>query len=146
MQAVMPYLNFKGNAEEAFEFYRSVFGGELLGIMRFADFGEGGMGVSEADRDKVAHIALPLLEGVNLMASDVVGPQAESFNPGNNTYIYLELDSSEEADKLFAGLSEGGRVEMPLQTTGWAEKYGTCVDKFGIQWMMSYTGDVKFTL
>lgn len=146
MQSVSPYLNFKGNAEEALEFYKSVFGGEFIGVMRFRDFGEDAMGVEEGDRDKIAHIALPLVEGINLMASDVVGREADQFNAGNNTYIYLELDTSDEADRLFAGLSEGGRVEMPLQPTAWAEKYGTCVDRYGIQWMMSYTGDVQFSM
>ena len=146
MQFVSPYLNFNGNAEEAFEFYRTVFGGELIGVVRFRDFGEGAMDVPEGDRDKIAHISLPLVEGINLMASDVVGPQAAAFNVGNNVYVYLEAESAEEADRLFAALSEGGTAEMPLQPTGWAEKYGSCVDKFGIQWMISYTGDVNFSM
>lgn len=146
MQFVAPYLNFKGNAEEALEFYRSVFGGEYTGIMRFRDFGDDAMGVSEADRDKIAHVSLPLVEGVGLMASDVVGPQADAFNPGNNVYIYLEADSAEEADRLFSALSEGGTVEMPLQSTVWAEKYGSCVDRFRVQWRVSFTGNVQFSL
>lgn len=146
MQFVSLYLNFKGNAEEAFEFYRSVFGGEFSGVIRFRDFGDNSMGVQEADLDKIAHISLPLVGDVSLMASDAVGPEAESFNVGNNVYVYLETDSAQEVDRLFAALSDGGDTEMPLQPTEWAEKYGSCVDKYGIRWMFSYTGDVEFSI
>lgn len=146
MQSVHPYLNFKGDAEEAFVFYRSVFGGELLGIVRFRDLGGAQMGIAEADLDKVGHIALPLSEGTNLMASDVVGADAEAFVVGTNNYIYLETDSAEEADRVFDGLSAGGQVEMPLSPTAWAEKFGSCVDRYGVRWMVSYTGDVEFVM
>lgn len=146
MQSVHPYLNFAGDAEEAFALYSSVFGGQPLGVIRFRDFGGEGMDVPESELDKVAHIALPLGDGTNLMASDVVGPDAEALVVGTNTYIYLETDTGDEADRVFDALSEGGRVEMPLAPTAWAEKYGSCVDRFGIQWMVSYTGDVKFTM
>lgn len=146
MQFMTTYLNFDGNALEAFEFYRSVFGGEFDGVMRFRDFDDNAMGVSEAELDKIAHISLPLANGVGLMASDVAGAQADSFTPGNNVYIYLETESGAEADRVFEGLSAGGTVEMPLQATAWAEKYGTVVDRFGVQWMLSYTGDVEFVL
>jgi len=145
MKFVTQYLNFNGNAEEAFELYRSVFGGEYTGILRFRDFGDAGMDVPEADLDKIAHISLPLVEGIGLMGSDVVGEQAAAFVAGTNIYIYLETDSAEEADRLFAGLSEGGVAEMPLQPTSWAERTGSCVDRFGIQWMISFTGDVQFS-
>jgi PhnB protein len=146
MQYVTVYLNFDGNTEEAFGFYRSVFGGEFTGVIRFRDFGEDAMGAAEEDLDKVAHISLPLVEGVSLMASDVVGAQSDAFKVGNNVYIYLEVDSGEEADRLFSALSDGGLAEMPLQPTGWAEKYGTCIDKYGVQWMISYTGAVEFSM
>lgn len=146
MQFVSQYLNFAGNAEEAFEFYRSVFGGEYDGVLRFRDFGEDAMGASGPDLDKIAHISLPLVGGIGLMASDVIGPQAATFNAGNNFYIYLEAETGEEADRLFAALSEGGTAEMPLQPTAWAEKYGSLIDKFGVQWMISYTGDVQFSM
>lgn len=146
MQFTGPYLNFAGNAEEAFEFYREVFGGEYEGILRFRDFGDNEMGVADEDLEKIAHVSLPLNEGIALMASDVVGPQAEAFKVGTNVYLYLEADSAEEADRLFDGLSEGGVVEMPLQATDWAERTGSCVDRFGVQWMIAYTGDVEFSL
>ncbi len=146
MQFMTTYLNFNGNALEAFEHYKQVFGGEFDGVMRFRDFDDDAMGVPEADKDKIAHISLPLASGVGLMASDVAGPQADAFTPGNNSYIYLETESGPEADRIFEGLSAGGSVEMPLQATAWAEKYGTVVDRFGVQWMISFTGDVEFSL
>ena len=143
MQSTNPYLNFKGNTEEAFTYYRSVFGGEFPLIVRFRDF-PGNMGVSGEDLDKVAHIALPLSNGHVLMGTDVVGRHAADFSMGNNYYIALEADSAGEAAELFDGLSSEGRIEMPLQRTEWAEKYGVCVDKFGVQWMVGYTGNVTF--
>lgn len=145
MKFLSPYLNFKGDAEEAFDFYRSVFGGEFTGVIRFSDMAGSGMEVAEADLGKIAHIALPVVGDVSLMASDVVGPQAGGFNPGNNVYLYVEAESGEEADRYFSALSsDGGSVEMPLQSTGWAEKYGACRDKFQVQWMISYTGNVQY--
>ncbi len=146
MQFMTVYLNFDGNAEEAFEFYRSVFGGEFDGVVRFRDFGDNSMQVPEADLDKIAHISLPLANGVGLMASDVAGPQAEGFTVGNNVYLYLEAESAEEADRFFERLSDGGGVEMPMTATEWAEKYGIVADRFGVRWMISYTGDVEFSL
>ncbi len=146
MQFTGPYLNFPGNAEEAMEFYRSVFGGEYDGVMRFRDFGDNELGAPEADLDKIAHISLPLSEGIGLMASDVVGPQLESFTVGNSIYLYLEADTAEEADRLFDALSEGGVAEMPLEAVGWAEKFGSCIDRYGVPWMISFTGDVQFSL
>lgn len=146
MESVHPYLNFRGDAEQAFEFYLRVFGAEPLGLLRFRDFGDNEMGVDAADLDKIAHFALPLGAGVNLMGSDVVGEDAGAFVPGNNTHIYLEADSAEEALRLFEALSAGGSVEMPLMGTDWAEQYGMCVDPFGVRWMIAYTGDVQFEL
>jgi PhnB protein len=146
MQYISPYLNFAGNTEEAFEFYRSVFGGDFTGILRFRDMDTGEMEVPESALDKVAHISLPLSGNLSLMASDVVGSQADSFVAGNNVYLYIETDSGEEAERLFSSLSDGGSVLMPLQGSDWAEKYGMCVDRFSIQWMISYTGDVEFSM
>lgn len=146
MQSVHPYLNFNGNAEQAFEFYRGVFGTEPLGLMRFSDFGSDSMGVAEEDMNKIAHFALPLTAETNLMASDVVGEQAKSFVAGSNNYIYIEADSAEEVERLFAALSDGGRVEMPLTRTEWAEQYGICIDPFEVRWMLSYTGSVQFEI
>ena len=143
MTAVNPYLNFPGNTREAFDFYRSVFGGEFLAVLRFRDFGENTMGIPDEEMDRIAHIALPLGPNNILMATDVVGNRQE-LKVGNNSYITIEAESVEEADRLFDGLSAGGRVEMPLQQTQWAEKYGICIDRYGVQWMIDYTGNVRF--
>ena len=144
MKSANPYLNFPGNTEEAFTFYRSVFGGDFLAVVRFRDFGDNAMGAPESELDRIAHIALPLGETNILMGTDVLGSQGQSLTMGNNFYITLEPESAEEAERLFGSLSGGGRVEMPLQQTEWAEKYGACADRFGVQWMVSYTGSVKF--
>ena len=146
MKGANPYLNFNGNTEDAFTFYKSVFGGEFLAVVRFRDFGENPMGVPEKDSDRIAHIALPLGGGVILMGTDVLESQGRPLAMGNNFYIALEADTESEADRLFNHLSSGGGVEMPLQKTEWAEKYGICSDQFGVQWMMSYTGSVQFSL
>jgi PhnB protein len=144
MKAVNPYLNFAGNTEEAFRFYQSVFGGELR-IARFKDFPGNPMGVSDKDLDKIANVALPLLNDSMLMGTDMLECFGQKLTEGNNFSIALEADSAEEAEKLLNALADGGKVEMPLAKTEWAEKYGMCSDKFGVQWMVNYTGDVQFT-
>lgn len=144
MKTAHPYLNFSGNTEEVFNFYKSVFGVEFLSVVRFKDFGDNGMGVSEEDLNKIAHIALPLGNGVVLMGTDTVESMGKPLTMGNNFYITIDPESSEEADRLFNGLSSDGQIEMPLQKTEWAEKYGSLIDKFGVQWMINYEGNVKF--
>lgn len=143
MQSAHPYLIFAGNAEEAFNFYKSVFGGDFEMLVRFDRFSDG-MGVQESDRQKIAHIALPIGGGVMLMASDVVGEQARSHQVGTNSYIMLAPSDASEAERVFDALAAGGQTEMPLQRTEWAEKYGSCADKFGVRWMVSYAGEVRF--
>lgn len=145
MKATSPYLNFPGNTEEAFTFYQSIFGGEFLGVVRYSSFPDNSMGVAEDQLNKIAHIALPLSEGSILMGTDVF----ESRQPlvkGNNFYIHLEAESVEEAQSLFEGLSAGGEVEMPPQKTEWAESFGCCKDKYGVQWMVIFTGEVAFAM
>jgi PhnB protein len=144
MKSVSPYLNFKGNTKEAFDFYKSVFGGEFLAVLRFRDFQDNGMRVAEKDLDKLAHIALPLGPHAMLMGTDVVDGMPSGFAVGTNVYIHLEPDSAEEADRLFTALGAGGTVQMPLQATPWAEKYGCLKDRFGVQWMLNYAGSVQF--
>ena len=143
VQSVNPYLHFPGNTLEAFEFYRSVFGGEFPMVLRFRDF-PGNMGAPDAAADRIAHIALPIGQNV-LMGTDVIGDQVDAFTVGNNSYIVLAPDDADEAARLFDGLSAGGRIEMPLQATEWAEQYGILVDRFGVQWMVSYEGANRFT-
>jgi len=142
VQAVNPYLNFAGNTLEAFEFYRSVFGGEFPMVLRYRDF-PGNMGAPDEAGDAIAHIALPIGPGM-LMGTDVIGDQASSFNPGNNSFIVLAPDDAGEAKRLFEGLAAGGTVAMPLQATEWAEQYGIVTDRFGVQWMVNYEGANRF--
>lgn len=144
MISANPYLNFKGNAEEAFTFYRQVFGGDFVSVIRFRDFPDNSMGVAEAELDKIAHIALPLGPHNLLMATDVVTSWSRPFDRGNHCYISLEAESAVESDALFGALSRDGTIEMPLQETEWAERYGICIDRFGVQWMVNYTGAKTF--
>lgn len=142
MKTVNPYLNFNGNTEEAFEFYRSVFGGKFPVIVRFKDLDDGS--VPEEDRNRIAHIALPLGQDHMLMGTDVLESRGQRLQVGNNFSITISAESAEEAANLFDALSDGGRVEMPLEETEWAERFGHCVDRFGIQWMIDYTGAKQF--
>lgn len=144
MQSVHPYLNFPGNTEEAFNFYRAVFGGEFTNVTRFRDFGENPMGIAEADLEKIANIGLPIGPNTVLMATDAVESFGQKVVVGNNYYITLEPDTLDEAERLFAALGEGGEIEMEMQPTEWAEKYGICKDRFGVQWMVNYTGNAQF--
>lgn len=132
-----PYLNFAGNTEEAFQFYKSVFGGEFLGVVRFKDMPIPRAPVNKADENKIMHIALPV-GGQVLMASDVCGPWADKFVVGTNTYITIHPESKEEADRVFKALSAGGKVEMPMGDQPWGAYYGSFKDRFGIQWMINY--------
>lgn len=132
-----PYLNFKGNTEEAFNFYRSVFGGEFAAVMRFRDFQDDSMQVPEQERDRIAHIALPIGDSM-LMGTDVLEGWPRPLTFGTNFYITIEPDTADDATRIFNGLSEGGEVEMKLQATEWAELYGSLRDRYGVQWMLSY--------
>jgi PhnB protein len=143
MKAVNPYLNFAGNAEEAFGFYAEVFGAEPLGVVRFRSFGEEVPGVLPEELDLVAHIALPIGADTLLMASDVPVAHRQNHVVGTNTFIHLETDSVEEAERLFRALTEGGSTIMPLARTDWAERYGMGADRFQVQWMVSFTGDAR---
>lgn len=136
------YLNFAGDTEEAFEFYRSVFGGEFTNVVRFRDFG--GEGVPEKDLDKIMHIGLKIGGEDMIMATDTLESQGRELKMGNNNYIYLEADNAENARELYDGLSRGGQIEMKLEPVPWAELYSSFIDKFGVQWMVSYTGNVQF--
>ena len=138
MAVINPYLNFKGNAEEAFNFYKTVFGGEFAMVMRFKEVpAEAGSNAPE-DQDKIMHIALPLGKGNVLMASDVVGDMCNSLTEGNNVTLSLSTESKEEADELYKKLSAGGNVTMPIGDTFWGAYFGMATDKFGINWMISY--------
>ena len=129
------YLNFPGNTEEAFNFYKSVFGGEFTFLQRFSETAEGG-NLPEADREKIMHISLPIGEGAVLMATDALESMGQKLTVGNNVYICLTADNEAEADKLFNGLSEGGKIEMPMEKTFWGSYFGSFADQFGICWMI----------
>lgn len=134
MKVVNPYLNFGGNAEEAFQFYQSVFGGEFSTMMRMKD--AKGMPVPEGQEDKIMHIALPLNSGQVLMASDDCSEA--TFRQGNNVYISIHADSVEEGQKLYGALAEGGKIQHPFEKQFWGSWHGNLRDKFGVYWMVNY--------
>lgn len=141
MASVSTYLNFNGTTEEAFNFYKSVFGTEFVGISRMGDVPpqEGQPEMSDADKQLIMNVSLPILGGHMLMGTDAVESMGFTVNQGNNVYITLGPDSREEADRLFAALSDGGKVEMPMQDMFWGDYYGSLVDKYGVQWMINYS-------
>lgn len=135
------YLNFDGNCEKAFEFYKSVFGGEYPYIGRYKDMPpseDGGKAFSAEEGEKIMHISLPIGQGSMIMGSDTGGEWASHYKQGNNFSISINADSKEEADRLFNGLSAGGQVTMPMDKTFWGDYFGMWTDKFGINWMMSF--------
>lgn len=136
MPAVNPYLTFDDKAEEAFNFYKSIFGGEFLGVMKFNDM-DCGIEIPENEKNKIMHISLPIGKDTILMASDSPSAMGK-VNPGNNFSISVSSDTKDEASKYFAGLSEGGKTTMPMQDSFWGAYFGMCTDKFGINWMVSY--------
>ncbi len=133
-----PYLNFDGNAEEAFRFYQSIFGGELF-IQKMESVPD--FEVPENEKDRTMHASLPIGKGQHLMASDCLPSAGHVLNKGNNNYISITADSREHADKLFNGLSAGGNVEMPMTDMFWGDYFGSFTDKFGICWMISYNAE-----
>jgi len=140
MTTINAYLNFNGNCEEAFNFYKSVFGGEFSYIGRFNEMPpqEGVPALPEEMGNKIMHIGLPISKETALMGSDTGGEWAPNFKQGNNFSISINTDSKENADRLFNGLSAGGNVTMPLADTFWGDYFGMFEDRFGINWMVSY--------
>ena len=137
---VNPYLNFDGQAEEAFNFYKLVFGGEFTGIMKMKD-APGGDELPVEDQNRVMHISLPIGKNTLLMGSDIIPAMGQVLRVGNNNYISLHPESREEADRLFNGLSAGGEVEMPMEDQFWGDYYGSFIDKFGIGWMINFNAE-----
>lgn len=142
MALTSTYLNFPRNTEKAFNFYKSVFGGEFVDgkINRFKDIPpqEGMPPLAEEDLNLVMHVALPIIGGHLLMGTDA--PESMGFNvvQGNNVYIALHTDSRADADTLFNKLSDQGVVEMPMQDMFWGDYYGSLTDKFGVHWMINH--------
>lgn len=141
MASVSTYLNFSRNTEEAFLFYRSVFGTEFQGegIMRMGDVppSDDMPPLAEEDKNLVMHVMLPILGGHQLMGTDAPESMGFKMNFGNNIYINLEPDTRKETEDLFAKLSAGGTVTMPLTDMFWGDYFGSCTDKFGVQWMFN---------
>ncbi len=135
MAQINPYLNFGGNTEEAFTFYKSVFGGEFAMVMRFSDT-EHGANLPEEDRDKIMHIALPI-GGNMLMATDSLKSMGQELTNGNNYSISVSPDQLDEAQRIFDELSEGGNILAPFKKEFWGDYFGLFFDKFGIQWMIN---------
>ena len=136
---VHPYLNFDGKAEEAFIFYKSVFGGEFLANMKMNEMPDG-KNLPTGEQNRIMHIALPIGEGTLLMASDTIPSAGHTMQFGNQTHIMLSPETKEEADKLFDGLSKDGIIDMKMEEAFWGDYFGSFTDKFGIKWMVNVAG------
>jgi PhnB protein len=141
MKSTNPYLNFNGKTEEAFNFYRSVFGGEFTMFQRFKDMPDmpGAPKVEEKDKNKILHVSLTMKNGVVIMGSDALESHGMKVIFGNSTHISIDAESEEETEKIFKGLSDGGKVTMTLQKMFWGAYYASFSDKYGINWMINYT-------
>lgn len=136
-----PYLNFDGEAEEAFKFYQSVFGGELF-IQRMGD-APGCENLPENEKNYAMHVSIPIGDGQFLMASDCLKSAGHELRVGNNNYISISPDSREEADRIFNKLSVDGKIEMPMADMFWGDYFGSFVDKFGVSWMINYSAKAQ---
>jgi PhnB protein len=138
MAQVNVYLNFAGNTEEAFKFYKDVFGGEFASVVRFKDMPMEGVTLSDQDASKIMHIGLPIGDGQMLMGTDSLASLGQQLVQGNNVHFSVHPDSKDEADRLFNALSAGGEVDMPIADRPWGDYYGSFKDKFGVHWMINY--------
>jgi len=137
MPKVNTYLNFDGKSEEAFNFYKSVFGGEFSFVSKMSDM-PGAEQLNDDEKGRLMHIALPIGKDDVLMASDIIPSAGHKLNVGNHAYISIFTESREEADRIFAGLSKGGNIEMAMEDTFWGDYFGSFQDKFGVGWMINY--------
>jgi len=133
------YLNFAGNTEKAFNFYKTVFGGEFMSVVRFKDMPMPGVNIPKKDENKIMHIGLPVGKDEVLMASDSLESLGHKLIQGNNVHISVHPDSKEEADRIFKALSAGGTIEMPIADQVWGDYFGSLMDKFGVLWMVIYS-------
>jgi PhnB protein len=137
MALINPHINFNGNAEEAFVFYKSVFGGAFATIVRFKDLSIPENPIAENEANKIIHIALPIGQNM-LMGNDVPESMGRVNENENRSKIAINAESREEADRLFSGLSAGGSVEVPMDDSPWGSYFGMFRDKFGIEWMVDF--------
>ncbi|TKC64061.1 VOC family protein [Pedobacter hiemivivus] len=138
MAIINPHINFNGNAEEAFMFYKSVFGGEFTKIIRFKDISGPEFPIAEKEENKIMHIALPIGKRNMLMANDVPEILGKVNENEHRSKISISAESKDEADKLFNGLSVGGTIEMPITDSPWGSYFGMFRDKYGIEWMVEF--------
>ena len=139
MKIVNVYLTFNGDCEAAFNFYKSVFGGEFTYVGKFKDMPpQEGAQMSAADGEKIMHITLPISKETSLMGSDTGGEWSSSFVKGNNFSISVSVDSQQEADRIYQALAKGGNASMPMNKTFWGSYFGMLTDSFGINWMVSF--------
>ncbi len=139
MSTINVYLTFNGNCLEAFEHYKAVLGGEFAHVGRYSAMPkEQGFDFPEEEKDRIMHISLPISAETVLMGSDTGGQWAAEFHQGNNFSISLSTDNKEKADLYFSGLSNNGKVIMPMQDTFWGDYFGNCIDQFGVGWMVGY--------
>lgn len=138
MRAINPWINFNGNAEEAFTFYQSVFGGEFTKITRFKDLASAEFEVPEDEANKLMYIGLPLGKNNILIGTDVPAFLGSVSENENRSKIYVSAESREEADKIFNGLSAGGEVEGPIDDSPWGTYAGMFRDKYGIEWIVEF--------
>ena len=132
------YITFKDNTEEAFNFYKSVFGGKFAKIIRFKDLASPEFPVAEKEENKIMHIALPIGKSNMLMANDVPEIMGKTNENENRSKIVITAENKEEADKLFNGLSVGGQIEGPIGDSGWGSYFGCFRDKYGIEWIVEF--------
>ncbi len=142
MALINVHINFNGNAEEAFTFYKSVFGGEFAMVMRFKDLPNPEFPIPENEANKIMHIALPIGQNV-LMGNDVPEIMGRVNENENRSKISISAESKEEADRLFNGLSAGGQIEMPIADSPWGSYFGMFRDKYGIEWMVDFDEKYK---
>ncbi len=138
MRAINPWINFNGNAEEAFTFYRSVFGGEFTKVTRFKDLSGSGINIPDEEAEKIMYIGLPLGKNNVLVANDIPSALGKVSETENRSKIYVIADSREEADHIFTGLSAGGDVEGPIGDSPWGTYAGMFRDKYGIEWIIEF--------
>jgi len=138
MATINPLINFNGNAEEAFTFYKSVFGGEFTKVIRFKDLDNPGFPVDEADAEKIMHIALPIGPCNMLMGNDVPSFMGKTNENENRSKIAVIAESKEEGEAIFNGLSVGASVEMPMGTSPWGTEFSMFRDKYGIEWTVEF--------